>query len=279
MAEWNEPPREPGYETAGILRINMDFFELAAATGGDFYFWAPGEFGSADIPFSPASDPIFLAYGKDGGPPGQMDIAVDSAITSLQIFIGAQRLVQAQLYRPDGTLAVDGASGLRVRRFKHMLIASITDPEPGIWVIEVVGSGAFAASARYLSSSRKLKEIGAEAIDLLDFDFVELRGRPGHEGYFPLKEIPKGGTEQLCRVEMSGEGRLESLELTGEGGEPLLLFKLADSNQEINTMDFDEARLFPCRIPDVPFRGKVRGTDREGYGFARMTSGLITPGK
>ena len=61
---WNEPGQAPGHHDSGLLNINKDYFDMAAATGGDFYFWAPGEFAEAaghlNIPIS--SEPIALAY-------------------------------------------------------------------------------------------------------------------------------------------------------------------------------------------------------------------------
>ena len=38
-----------GYDADGLLRISETFFELSAATGGDFYFWAPDEFASSNF--------------------------------------------------------------------------------------------------------------------------------------------------------------------------------------------------------------------------------------
>jgi len=279
MAEGNESPRDPGYEPGELLRINLDFFQLAAATGGDFYFWAPGEFGTVDFPLSTASEPILLAYGKNGGPPARMKIPVDSAITGYQLFIGAQRLDEARLFRPDGTLAVDGASGLRVRRFRHMLIVSAVGPEPGIWSIEMTGAGAFNVSVRYLSERSKLEKRGVSELDLLDFDFVQLRGRPGHEGYFPLKGDPMAGSEQICSLEMSGAGYLQTVEFVGEGGKSLMSFNMDVPGPDDEPLHFDDERFFPCRVPEVPFRIKAEGTDLEGNDFLRMTPGLVAPGK
>ncbi len=34
----------PSYDAHGLLKINMDYYELSASSGSDFYFWAPGEF-------------------------------------------------------------------------------------------------------------------------------------------------------------------------------------------------------------------------------------------
>jgi hypothetical protein len=141
---WNEPPQAPGYDRNGLLKINADFFNLAAASGGDFYFWAAGEFaasaGLLSLPI--ASDPVALFYRSGGGAFAQsIEVPVDTAITHLTLFAGAQRLDEVQLLRPDGRSVEANPAGVAVQVYKHMRIVAVENPEPGRWRIEARGAG------------------------------------------------------------------------------------------------------------------------------------------
>ena len=43
-AQQDQLPRPPKKDDRGLFQINREYFDLAASTGGDYYFWAAGEF-------------------------------------------------------------------------------------------------------------------------------------------------------------------------------------------------------------------------------------------
>jgi len=45
------------------LKVNREYFETAAKTGGDYYFWAPGEFASSSLHIPIQHEEVLLAYG------------------------------------------------------------------------------------------------------------------------------------------------------------------------------------------------------------------------
>ena len=274
--EWNEPPQAPGYDRNGLLKINADYFNLAAASGGDFYFWAPGEFaasaGLLSIPV--ASDPVALSYRNGGGDFVQLlEVPVDAAITHLTLFAGAQRLDEVQLLRPDGRSVEANPAGVAVQVYKHMRIVTVEDPEPGRWRVEARGAGGFSIAARYLAERKKLAARGLEAINLIDFAFVEVRGRPGHEGLFPVEKPVRAGEKRLCRITLSGGVREPVIEMVSDTGEVLGTIRLEASAEEVAADEF----IGTCRIPEQPFRVRVRGQDREGHLFQRLTAALDSP--
>jgi len=273
---WNEPARAPGYDNHGLLRINADYFDLAAATGGDFYFWAPGEFAAAagllSVPI--ASAPASLAYRSGGGDFSQtLEVRVDAAITLLTLFAGAQRLDDVRLLRPDGRSVEANPAGVAAQTYRHMRIVTIEKPEPGLWQVEVRGAGSYSIAVRYLSERRVLAERGLSSIDLIDFAFVEERGRPGHEGLFPIMKPVRAGEERLFRFTLTGEVRVTALDLVSAEGEILDTIHLDSSPELAATDEF----IGSCRVPPWPFRALVRGEDLSGNSFQRLTPGLITP--
>lgn len=273
---WNEPPRAPGYDRRGLLQINADYFDLAAATGGDFYFWAPGEFAAsaALLTVPVASDPIALAYGSGGGDFARsVKVPVDAAVTRLSLFTGAQRLDDLRLIRPDGRSVEANPAGVSVQAFKHMRIVTVEEPEPGLWRVEMHGAGSYSLGARYLAERKKLTARGLEAIDLIDFSFVEVRGRPGHEGLFQVTPPVRAGEKRRCRITLTGEIRQPVFEMVSAAGEVLGTIKLDAADGEAAADEF----IGSCRVPAQPFRVRVRGQDRQGHPFQRLTAGLTSP--
>ena len=273
---WNEPPRAPGYDRNGLLQINADYFALAAASGGDFYFWAPGEFAAAagllDVPI--ATDPIALAYGSGSGPFIQdLEVPVDGTVSRLSFFAGAQRLGALRLLRPDGRSVEVDPTGAAVQDFQHMRIITVADPEAGLWRIELRGAGYFELAARYRAERSRLQALDRQGIDLVDFTFVELRGRPGHLGLFPVREAVHAGTRQQCRIILSGGVEQPTAEMVSAAGAVLAAIHLEVPGGENSGDEFYGS----CRIPDQPFRVRVRGRDPEGRFFQRLTPGLFTP--
>lgn len=273
---WNEPSQTPGYDRNGLLKINVEYFNMAAATGGDFYFWAPGEFaavaGLLNVPV--ASDPVALAYRSgDDVFARSVEIPVDAALTRLSLFVGAQRLDEVQLLRPDGRSIDANPAGVAVQVYKHMRIATIENPEPGLWRVETRGAGSYAITARYLAERKKLAERDLEAIDLIGSTFVELGGRPGHEGLFAVDKPVRAAEEEFLRVTLSGGIREPDIEMVSAAGDFLGACRLDISTEEVAADEFVGA----CRIPEKPFRVRVRGRDVEGNLFQRISAALFSP--
>jgi hypothetical protein len=160
-----------------------------------------------------------------------------------------------------------------VQLYKHMRIVTVENPEPGRWRVEARGAGSYSIAARYLAERKKLAARGLEAIDLIDFDFVEVRGRPGHEGLFPVEKPVRAGEERLCKITLSGGIREPVVEMISANGEVLGAIRLSAPTAELGADDF----IGTCRIPKQPFRVRVRGQDREGYPFQRVEVALVSP--
>jgi hypothetical protein len=258
----SQPPR---VDRGGLLKVEPIYFESAAQTGGDFYFWAPGEFAGSGLQIPLHGEPVMLAYGRFDKPRRSFEIPVESGVRTLTVFAGAQRKDRAVLLRPGGAIVAAGEAGVQLQTFTHMTIATIQKPAPGLWRIDFEGAGLFSVSAHVKPSA----EAGAPSMD--DFDFVERGGRPGHEGWFPIQREVFKGQVIACQLEVSGAVNGVQLALvTGD-------------NRQIATVPIDD---FPdeaghhmgrCLIPNLPFRVVVTGRDQLGQSFRRTTSALYSP--
>ena len=248
----------------GLLEVNPQFFELAAGTGGDFYFWAPGEFARAGLQLPIHGDPVLLAYGVADGPSRSFAIPVEHGARSLTVFAGAQRKDRAVLVRPNGSIVADASSGARLQSFSHMLIATIDSPTAGNWRLELAGAGKYSVSAHVSASS------DGNAPALIDFDFVELGGRPAHEGWFPItRELRKGELIE-CSARVSGGPISVQFAFVSGDERPISMVPMERTEGEGNYFG-------RCLIPGLPFRIVVSGQDSRGLPFRRIDSALRTP--
>lgn len=253
-------------DAGGLLRVEPLYFDSAAQTGGDFYFWAHGEFASSGLQIPLHGEPVMLAYGRFVVPGRRgFDVPVESGVRTLTIFAGAQRKDRAVLVRPGGAVVAAGEAGVTLQTFTHMTIATIKSPAPGIWRIDFEAAGLYSVSAHAKSST------DASAFSLHDFDFVEIRGRPGHEGLFPIeRDIFKGQTI-TCRVEVSGIASAVQLAMVTGDDRPIATVAMEAARDDAGRY------LGRCLIPAVPFRVVLTGRDQMGQGFRRTTSALYTP--
>ncbi len=151
FAQQDQTPRAPAKDKLGLLQINKDLYELAATTGGDFYFWAEGEFASSKLKVPIHEQPVILAYGSLEDTKRVFEIPIESDVRIMTIFAGIQRKDLAVLLRPDGTPMRDG-----VQLFQHMLVAMVPAPQTGTWKLELQGSGTFAVTAAVNGSGLQL---------------------------------------------------------------------------------------------------------------------------
>jgi len=246
LAQQDQIPRQPKKDDRGLLKVNPVYFDLAANTGGDFYFWAPGEFAASSLQVPVHREDVLLSYGAVESKK-VFDIPVESGVKEMTLFAGIQRKDLAVLVRPDGTVEHD------VQSFQHMLIATVKAPATGIWHLELQGAGTCAVTAHV-----KPADDGPE---LVKFAFVEPGGRPGHEGMFPVKRPVHAGESLTCEVSLSGSIREAELAFVTRDGSLIGITPITG----------------PCTIPKVSFRIVIRGIDSNGAAFQRIESPLRTP--
>lgn len=262
MAQEDQRPRPPVKDDRGLLQINRQYYDLAASTGGDFYFWAPGEFATARLQVPVHGEGVVLSYGALESK-RVFEIPIESDVKEMTLFAGIQRKDLAVLVRPNGSVARDRDDGVAIQLFQHMLIATVKTPSPGVWRLEIDGAGTYAVTAHVKANEN--------APDLISFDFVEPGGRPGHEGMFPLKRAVRAGESLPFEIALSGAIKEAKLEFTAQDGS-----LIGTTPITATTAGQYEGR---CTVPRVPFRVAVRGVDAKGAPFQRIESHLRVSAK
>jgi len=254
IAQQDQTPRQPQKNERGLLKIDPLYFDLAANTGGDFYFWAPGEFSASRLQVPLHHEDVLLSYGSVDAKK-VFDIPVESGVKELTLFAGIQRKDLAVLVRPDGTVVRD------VQSFQHMLMATVKAPAAGIWRLELHGAGTYAVTAHV-----KPADDGPE---LIKFAFVERGGRPGHEGMFPVKRPVRAGESLPCEVSLSGSVTEAELAFVTRDGSLIGVIPIVSASAD--------QYAGSCAVPKTSFRVVVRGRDATGAAFQRIESGLRIP--
>jgi hypothetical protein len=128
---------------SALLPIDADAFEIAAATGGFYYFWQPGEFAALD----PAASRHLFAPGQtveqiDGSLDGTIDLPfeVEPGDAAITVRAGLQSRGRIELFAPDAHTPWSGAEDTRTA---HMRIAHVPEPTPGTWTVRLTGEGVY----------------------------------------------------------------------------------------------------------------------------------------
>ena len=269
-----EPPRDVAVEE--LLPVDGSMFAVAAATGGDFYFWSPGEFAQSDLRLPLSGETILVAHGLLDGEQKQLDFPVDGLCGGVELFVGAQRLADVRVVRPGGATLRPDTAGVTWQTYERMQLISIDQPESGHWRLAVRGSGRFSVSARVTLGARPpYGDPRLEPVEVVAFDLVEVRGRPGHQGLFPLRGDPAPGARHTFELELSGS--FDTAQVLCVSGAGAVLDKLdVDEVERRNGSTWATLRG-SCTVPAEPFRISVRGFDATGSPYQRMCDGLIVP--
>jgi hypothetical protein len=261
-----QQPRPQRYDGRTLLHVEPAYYDVAAATGGDFYFWAPGEFAAAALHLPIDGEAVVLDYGRLAQPRRSVAIPVESGVRELTVFAGAQRKDRAVLVRPDGAIVADGGGDARLQTYSHMLLATIREPPAGTWRLEFDGAGLYSLSALGRGAGHE------SAPQLVEFEFVERGGRPAHEGWFPIQRDLRAGETIRCRAWVAGAvSDLRFGFVTGDA-QPLGSVAMAPPEP-----DYPDHLAGQCLVPKVPFRVVVSGRDERGQPFRRIEPALLAP--
>jgi MYXO-CTERM domain-containing protein len=213
-------------------------------------------------------EPIIMVSGDARSSADTYTFPVDATVDNLTIAITLSDedvnsydltdLFDFSIRGPSGTITPGSTSGTDETVLRAGTIVTIEDPEIGEWEIDVSGDG-----APYFLSVK-----GNSSIGIAGFDFVQLSGRSGHEGYFPLPGQP-----------VTSETQTVAAEMTEDAGD--VTFSLIDSvGEELKTLDLEQGWaglteqywVGEIDLDEDIFRVQAEGTDDLGNPFVRMVS-------
>ena len=104
-----------------------------------------------------------------------------------------------------------------------------------------------------------------------EFAFVELSGRGGHQGYYPIIGLPQVGKTVKAVARFSGLPQSVRFEFRDLNGQLISSFNLGDKDVEAFRMSGD------VLVPSQSFRVYALGADSGGAAFQRLLATVIFP--
>ena len=185
------------------------------------------------------------------------DIVVDSSTKKIVINVEMRPIGTITLFKPDGTEISDSDAGVTITTTSANKFITVESPDSGKWLIRIEGTAGQSYSLD-VSVTSETKIVG--------FDFVELKGRAGHKGLFPLDGQPLNTAEQYIQLTMTGDIKTIEMYLVSLDGKELKKLELKEySKNEISSEYFGQVSL-----PSEKFKVLVRGTDSSDYVFERL---------
>ncbi len=138
-------------DSRGLLKIDENAFDISTATGGLYYFWAPGEFGSAPGAVFLQGRSLTYQFGSgeetEPRPRSPVTIPVNAHTHKLSLFVGAQKIEHVRLLTPSGLAVENLKEKAEIHQLKYMYIVHIRNPAPGRWNLEFSTKGKYIISA------------------------------------------------------------------------------------------------------------------------------------
>lgn len=165
------------------------------------------------------------------------------------------------LHSPDGRLVTAELPRTEDSELNCGRIITVERPEPGIWRAAVAGTGTYWLEAQVQSD-----------IYFIKAEFVELGGRPGHQGLFRISGQPIAGESATIQASLSvTDAKTTEFAFVSERGEILqrLAVKVTDPDREFLEVTGE------VKLPSVPFRLAVSGDDMKGMRYQRFYGPLF----
>jgi hypothetical protein len=240
--------------------IDASYVRGANATGGQVLPLGPTEVGAA-APLMAASfnaETVFWATAPLASSGQTITVPVDG-VTSRAAFVLSTdgSITDMTVTDPRGTL-VTGGTGVEAFNFGCVRGFAVEGPVTGEWTVRAAGTGTY-----WLVVHAK-SDLGLD-----DAAFVEVTGRPAHEGLFKIPGQPVAGRPAILRARITREDVTDAtFDLVSMSGERLQAVELspvtASSTEEEYVGEI-------ANLPSTPFRVRVSGLDRTGAVYQRVS--------
>jgi hypothetical protein len=169
------------------------------------------------------------------------------------------QLDDVHVVRPSGSIVQAGDPDVIVAEPATTIINA---PEPGTWHLSWSGAGRVRATV-----------VGKSSLTLDAFHFVEWRGRPAHEGWFPISGQPLAGSPATVVANIFGPFATASFEFVDMHGA-----RLGDTlNLAANDSTAPDEFSGAVTLPTQAFRAVATGTDANGFAYRRIFPALFRP--
>jgi len=240
--------------------IDASYVRGANATGGQILPLSPTEVGAA-APLMAASfnaETVFWATAPLTSSGRTITVPVDGVTSRVAFVLSTDGSIAGMTVAdPRGTL-VTAATGVEAFNFGCVRGFAVDQPLSGEWTVQAAGTGTY----WFIVHARS--DLGLD-----DAAFVQVAGRPAHEGLFKIPGEPVAGRPATLRARVTREHVTDAIfDLVGLNGARLQAIELspvtASSTEEEYVGEI-------ANLPSIPFRVRVSGRDRTGAIYQRLS--------
>jgi hypothetical protein len=240
--------------------IDASYVRVANGTGGQPLPLGPAEVGAA-APLMAASfnaETVLWATAPLTSSGQAITVPVDGVTSRVAFVLSTDgSIADMTVTDPSGMLVAAG-TGVDAFSFDCVRGFAVERPVPGEWTIQAAGAGTywFVVHAR--------SDFGLD-----DAEFVQVTGRPAHEGLFRIPGQPVAGRPATLRARVTREEVTDAtFDLVSMSGVQLQAVELspitASSTEEEYVGEI-------ANLPVIPFRVRVSGRDRTGEVYQRVS--------
>lgn len=247
-------------------QIDPSYDRVAEATGGFVFPKSVDDYPKDTISIELMGSGLAqLLFVKDtlAGADKQYPIPVDSTVERLYVMLTCAK--ELTIKRPDGSTVKESQAGVRINKLSISVLAAIDRPEPGNWTFIVSGG-----------SRLSLRVLGRSNLNFEDFNFVELMGSPGHEGYSKTNSDPIQGKLGAVIARTSVE-QIKSAQFDLRKFDGAVLQKLGAKETPDQKMPVSREFFAKLIVPAPPFLAYVTGVNSKGELFQRLHPQVVFP--
>jgi hypothetical protein len=248
--------------------------QLALATGGAYFSLPPSDVDaisglidtltSANVRYVLKINDVFNITGTAGASKAY-EIPVDTDMTKLTITASGPGL-RMIVKTPSGAILGASDPGVIFTNLADGSYVIITDPAPGVWIVNLRGSGGTAFG---------LDVTCTDSLFLDSFDVVSLCGRNGHRGYKPISSAPAYDHDVGATAWIEGNFSTAVFDIRSTSGKILQTLSLSPGSGEFGSPP--KNNFFGVfRFPEGSFYVYVRGLDATGQPYQRLLPSLVT---
>ncbi len=248
-------------------RIDPSYSKVANETGGQVYVLDRSRAGDLAKIMQMTSlgdrEELLSVNDRLDGSSRSYHLSVDPEMTLLMVSVTGT--TDFSLQRPNGSGVDKQENVVQYVEMRNGAIYTIQNPEPGEWTATLRGAGEVSIRANAVRSAQ------SDAVQFDLFRFVELGGRPGHEGRFPIQGYPLAEREWDVEARLDGEVAAVHFEFRAPGGAVLSSFKMRKLPED------SQEYAGKVKVPAAPFVVYAVGVDMHGSPFQRVRPGQIRP--
>jgi von Willebrand factor A domain-containing protein 7 len=206
---------------------------------------------------------VLWASMKLAGVGQKFEIPVDSVTERITFTFSVDtKGTKLVLREPNGQEVGPGSPSVEYTNLNCGRVITVIRPQAGVWHAEVSGTGTYWLQAQAQSD-----------IYFIKAEFVQVGGRPGHEGLFRIQGQPISGEPATLQVSMSATAvKTTVILLVNTSGDVLQKLKMKTTDHD---REFLELTGELKALPNIPFRIAVTGRDKEAMTYQRFYSSLF----